>query len=129
MAHATPASAGHVLVLNPTGNGSTSNKHAKAYVRRGLADWVDRGRSIRFRRVATDYRERSAAISAAKASGLGYDRISRLLMPREVANIPVVQAWRLYGCGEPTARGGRSVAASLGAFPDQRWNGYGWEYE
>ena len=115
MAHATPAPAGRILILNPLGNGSTSRKHARAYVRRHLADWVEPGRSIRFRRTETDHRERSAVRSAAAASRDGYDRIGPM-RPEQVIHIPVVQPWRLFGGGQPTGRGGRHIAALAGAF-------------
>lgn len=116
MANAQTAPAGRILILNPLGNGSTSRKRAKAYVHRGLADWVERGVSIRFHRQGLDHRERSAQISVGTLTGLNYDRIDRLLQPREAANIPVVQAWRLYGCGQPTARGGNWIASLRGVY-------------
>ena len=84
-----------VEILNPqTECRFTSRARADAYVRRNLADWCGT-KSIRFRRVEGDHRERK--LSATQASGIGYDGVNRLIKPDELRHIPFAgQVERVY---------------------------------
>ena len=84
-----------VEILNPqTECRFTSRARADAYVRRKMADWCGT-KSIRFRRIAGDHRERK--ISASVVSGMGYDGVGRLMQPDELRNIPFAgQVERVY---------------------------------
>jgi hypothetical protein len=84
-----------VEILNPqTECRFTSRARAQQYVQRKMAEWCGT-RSIRFTRREGDHRERK--LSAAQASGIGYDAVGRLMQPPELRNIPFAgQVERVY---------------------------------
>lgn len=78
----------------------TSKHQANRFVTRGLATWVQRGKSIRFVREAADHRECSARSTAEKTQR-GYDQASESGLARmdELANVPVMMPGVALGFG------------------------------
>lgn len=79
-----------VLILNSTGNTSTSTKHAEHYVAQGRARWIKAPKpTIRF--IDDDHRHLSAARCVSQGA-YGYDKMahSGLATIEQIEGIPVV---------------------------------------
>ncbi len=92
----------NIRIENPiAGSGFTSLNRAKRFLKRGLAEWVEPGVSIRFIRDPRDHRDQSAQQSGG-LTRYWYERAahSGIADTAELANTPVVAAAKLLNLGK-----------------------------
>ena len=105
----------NIRIENPiAGAGFTSLNRAKRFVKRGLAEWVEPGASIRFVRDPRDHRD--AASPVKEATRYWYERSVQTGMAQlaALANTPVVAPSKLLNLGKRKGASRHTFVAARG---------------